>query len=118
MFARVVGAIALLGVVLVGWYAGASVTPEGFVKGLYAWFCWLGGLALRQWHLKDSDLDFPKYYFSPEWAVIGVVTAFAIYAVLEHLDLAGGLYFSACIPPGVVIGLYTHPDTWLLVKVK
>jgi len=114
-FAVVCGALALVGGLWIWpWDGRNALSENGFFKWLYAWLCWLGGLAFRQWHLRTKRLKFPTYYWSIEWTVIGVASAFGICAFLEHFlgPDESGVYFSAAIPLGIVAGLYTHPETF------
>jgi hypothetical protein len=114
-FAIVASLVSVFGAVAIAWcQARVTFTLDEFFRGAYAYFWWLGGTGLRQWHLRESGLGFPKYYISPEFIFMGVASAFGIYAFLTYfLHDHGGLYYSACVPLGVFIGLRSHVDTWL-----
>jgi hypothetical protein len=117
-FAAIAGLLAVLGVGFIGWWqAGSTVSSSEFLKGLYAASSWLGGLALRQWHFRESGMGFiDKWTDWIELSVMGIVSAFALYALLEYLLPVGqpGLYYSSCIPLGVILGFHAHAESWLL----
>lgn len=84
-------------------------------------FCFLAGLwglAMRAFHLrKNSSPPWPEYFsIYPFIIVINALAVFTFLTIFNQYLVPKDLFYTAALPLCVVLGVFCHPDKWLLFK--
>ncbi|OGP54629.1 MAG: hypothetical protein A2Y65_03505 [Deltaproteobacteria bacterium RBG_13_52_11] len=84
-------------------------------------FCVLAGfwgLSMRAFYLrKNSNPPWPEYFSI--YLLIIVINAFAVFTFLTIFNqylVPDDLFYTAALPLCVVLGIFCHPEKWLLSK--
>jgi len=84
-------------------------------KLLYSFFGGCFGLALRAHRTKLENLGPPYPDYCISYPAILIVNAFALFAFFEATR-ATDLFMIAAFPLAVVLGIYAHPEHWIIPR--